>query len=138
MVYKSKHGKQERIAVTIQLVVGNEDDDALIAAIANIADRKRNATLKNWLRDSQGFKSSTHKTEGPDHSQALSYLVDKMQWMENAMTDLKPYLDNMFASTAMRSPSPFATPPHAPAPDKESASQETLDRRKQRLKERKW
>jgi hypothetical protein len=149
MVNKSgKHGKQAqdpekrnqtRKGVTIQLVYGPDDD--LIHAITNLPDGKsRQETLKKWLRESQGFATLV-KNGGSlkDHDDMLNYLVTGMQyvignadWTKSALTDLRPYLDKLFANAAIKSASPFA--PTEETPEQESLSQEALNKRANRVK----
>lgn len=138
MVNKSIHGKQERFGVTIQLVVSQDND--LISAILKLPERGRQAALKTWLRQSQGFEAVS-KQEGTiqaDHSEAIGYLVDRVSWLQTAMIDLKPYLDGLFANGVMRPiASPFTNNPLV-EDERERASQEALKRREERIKGRKW
>jgi hypothetical protein len=147
MVNKSLHGKQEtekpskRMGVSIQLIrkgQGRDGDDAdLVEAIEAIPLGKRQETLKNWLRESQGFKTALlSDTSGADHSEALSYLVDRMQWMEGQIAALHPYLEDKFA--AFKGVPSFGFTPPAEPPSQEALSEEALKKRAERLNKRKW
>jgi len=138
VVNKSLRSKQERIGVSIQLVKGSEDDADLLKAIEKIPLGERQTTLKNWLRQSQGFKTVLlSDVSGVDHTEALKYLVDRMEWLESQMTSLHPYLEDKFANVSMR-PAAFGSPPVDPPQTQGGISSETLAKRTDNFNKRKW
>lgn len=133
-----KHGKQHRKGVTLQLVEGQDDD--LIEAISNLGG-SRQAALKKWLRESQGFAQALDESASLDHDQAIDYLVkaagyliSRVEATESHVSGLRPYLESLIAQLPGRPELP-SVPNLTPQP---GVSQETLDKRNERLKKRGW
>lgn len=130
-----KHGKQIRRGVTLQLVEG--DDDDLIAAIETLPPGRRMPTLKKALRAALGYIVPEPDITSLDYSPQLEDLSGRVQWVQQAISDLKPYLDGLFAKGAVFTASPF-TSPEPVEDEKARATREALERRAKRINGSKW
>lgn len=111
---------KERIGVTLQLIVGEDDD--LINAIVSIPNGERQATLKNILRQSLGMPLPV--VEAP---QPVPAVVDEQAIYNKLLQQLEMRLNT---------PSVPPAPPSVEAADQLDA--QTANERRNRLRGANW
>jgi hypothetical protein len=119
--YKEQRAK-ERVGVTLQLIVGEDDD--LINAIISIPNGERQATLKNVLRQALGMPLPVVEVQAvavPNEQEIYERLQQKL------MADLEQRLNNPFVPPA---------PPSVETVDQ--IDQQTAIERKRRLSGANW
>lgn len=145
-----KHGDQWRALVSLSLVVGEDRDDDIIAALNSLPKRDRQAALKNAIRsgwegltpirlDEAKIANSLHhlhmKTEA--NGALLERIWENAEWIKTAFFDLHKYLEEKFKRIGrVAINSPFEVQEEVPA--EETATQEQLDKRKANLAKKKW
>jgi hypothetical protein len=137
---KKPSRKDKRPTVTIHFTPGKDDD--LIRLIFALGRGQRAPAVLGMLR---GMTKPGKAAPSPQQMAmampfmpdttvrtALDELVDGMRWMQDALTDLPAYLDRMLK------PSVVAVARDQPPPDRETASEATLQERAERMKKAKW
>lgn len=123
---------QKRVSITVQLVVGQDDD--LIKLFENVKGPERAAMIKARLMGQDYIPPRAV----PDYRPVLEDMNGRVHWLQENVYNLpqmiQTTLEQMLAQMAM---SPASIPPNIPPP-KERATQAALDRRKERTKKQAW
>lgn len=117
---KQKHKEQrakERVGVTLQLIVGEDDD--LINAIVSIPNGERQSTLKNVLRQALGMPLPVVEVQASP--------VNEQEIYERLMQQLEQRLNN-----------PYVPPAPPPVEAENQLDQQTANERKRRLSGANW
>lgn len=145
------HGEQKRALVSLSLVVGENRDDDIIAALNALPKRERQAALKNAIRtgwegltpvklDQSEIANSLHHLH--KKTEANSALLEKMwkhaEWVEAQFIGLGSYLEDKFKRIGRVAVGSVFETPEEPVDVEEKATQEQLDKRKANLAKKKW
>lgn len=115
--------RRNRVSITLHFTPGVDDD--LIAMLEQIPTGRRMSVVKKALRGILGGNPAL-----VDESPSMTEINGKLDWLQNALTDLPGYLERVIGQVARSGPSePQAV---------ETVAPDVLAERAAKLKQRKW